>query len=385
MLNHIKAIYPDSNLLVLEHYLKTYNCKDVLDYINKILSLDISIPEWISNSNKSMLELTQLDVAYLVAKSISCSYNNQYDCIVIYDKLVDPKKPTHMSDIDFYKYLASNNVLDPDEMFLLSVEKIHILFNYFRCLMQIGLDNLTKKIKLTRITSDTNYITSDLLIDKSISNVNFINGFIKNSDSIKVDFANKNIGGGVLAHGCCQEEILFLSNTELIGLMSLVDTLGPTDALTVSGITQYSLIKSYGFDLKFEPYLYALDQLQTIIMIDAIDYRKIKSNSFEISELYKATNGFSLIESNGFSLIESNIISTGNWGAGIFKGDPIVKFLIQLLAASITGNNLNYYLTDTYLINKLSCYYNDIKNKSVDNLYQEIINYKDKSNFINSL
>lgn len=40
-----------------------------------------------------------------------------------------------------------------------------------------------------------------------------------------VDFANKNLGGGVLNNGAVQEEILFLCFPELITVMCLAEQL----------------------------------------------------------------------------------------------------------------------------------------------------------------
>ena len=41
-----------------------------------------------------------------------------------------------------------------------------------------------------------------------------------------VDFANKNIGGGVLNNGSVQEEILFCVFPELVSLMCLCEQIG---------------------------------------------------------------------------------------------------------------------------------------------------------------
>ena len=41
--------------------------------------------------------------------------------------------------------------------------------------------------------------------------------------SVMVDFANKNIGGGVLSNGAVQEEILFCVFPELVAVMPLCE------------------------------------------------------------------------------------------------------------------------------------------------------------------
>jgi len=35
--------------------------------------------------------------------------------------------------------------------------------------------------------------------------------------------------------------------------------------------------------------------------------------------------------------------ATGNWGCGIFNGDPRLKSLIQLMAAAVTGRDVAYF------------------------------------------
>lgn len=47
---------------------------------------------------------------------------------------------------------------------------------------------------------------------------------------LQVDFANAFVGGGVLGHGCVQEEIRFLICPELIASMLFTERLGETEA-----------------------------------------------------------------------------------------------------------------------------------------------------------
>lgn len=41
---------------------------------------------------------------------------------------------------------------------------------------------------------------------------------------------------------------------------------------------------------------------------------------------------------------ERRAVATGKWGCGIFKGNPQLKFIIQWLAASRTGREIEFYL-----------------------------------------
>ena len=52
-------------------------------------------------------------------------------------------------------------------------------------------------------------------------------------------------------------------------------------------------------------------------------------------------------------------VATGNWGCGAFGGDPHLKFLIQLLAASQCNRDMVYFtFGDVQLMNKLKKMHN---------------------------
>ncbi|RHY03253.1 hypothetical protein DYB36_008236 [Aphanomyces astaci] len=63
------------------------------------------------------------------------------------------------------------------------------------------------------------------------------NGAIEDDvGAVQVDFANKFAGGGVLGHGCVQEEIRFLMNPECLVACLLTEVLGTRSIPSVSGI-----------------------------------------------------------------------------------------------------------------------------------------------------
>lgn len=53
---------------------------------------------------------------------------------------------------------------------------------------------------------------------------------------LQVDFANAFVGGGVLGHGCVQEEIRFLICPELIASRIFTERLEDNECLVVTGI-----------------------------------------------------------------------------------------------------------------------------------------------------
>lgn len=61
----------------------------------------------------------------------------------------------------------------------------------------------------------------------------------------QVDFANKFVGGGVLGHGCVQEEIRFIICPELIVSRLFVECLGFNEALIITGILFIFTFKKY--------------------------------------------------------------------------------------------------------------------------------------------
>ena len=67
-----------------------------------------------------------------------------------------------------------------------------------------------------------------------------------------VDFANKNIGGGVLANGAVQEEILFCVFPELVVTLCLCEQLTDNEAIIVSNATKFNQYSGYSDTFKFE-------------------------------------------------------------------------------------------------------------------------------------
>lgn len=361
MLSIIQSNYGNNhNLSVLKYYLSYYDNTNI-DFIKSLATKNVIIPEW----DNDKLELSKYHIAHLFARSFLCMNNNEFDCINIYNKLIDPPKPQKMDSREYYKQLILSNKLDPDEMFSLSIEKLHFMFNYFKTILNQDKSELSKMVTIQR-KSILNTIN-----DTNLVPITFSTGYMKYTDSIKVDFANRNIGGGVLKHGCCQEEIMFLNNPELIGIMSLVKRLGNIEAVLVSGITQYSKAKYYGFDLQYDG-PYESDSTQQIIIVDAIDYRKKILDQYLESnkniEIQKIINGYSMIK-------YGQIISTGHWGCGAFKGNTKLKFMIQWLGASLTNTQLKYYIGNDSLDNELSVFYKEFQNKSTQDLYNEILAY----------
>ncbi|GFX24064.1 poly(ADP-ribose) glycohydrolase [Trichonephila clavipes] len=175
---------------------------------------------------------------------------------------------------------------------------------------------------------------------------------------LQVDFANKYVGGGVLGEGCVQEEIRFAICPELIVSRLFVECLGLTEVLVVTGVEQYNKYSGYSNTFKWEGNF--VDQTPRdlwgrrctqLVAMDATSFRNT-TDQFTLAsverELNKAYCGFYE------DALPSNLsaVASGNWGCGAFKGDPNLKFIIQLMAASEAGRDLVYFTFNSMRLKK---------------------------------
>jgi poly(ADP-ribose) glycohydrolase len=63
---------------------------------------------------------------------------------------------------------------------------------------------------------------------------------------IKIDFANRYIGGGCLTYGCVQEEIMFAVRPELLAATQLCQKMKKNEALAFIGFPKHFRSKGYG-------------------------------------------------------------------------------------------------------------------------------------------
>eukprot|EP01084_Bolivina_argentea_P206363 352360_1 len=170
--------------------------------------------------------------------------------------------------------------------------------------------------------------------------------------AMHADFANMQIGGGVLDGGRVQEEIRFTVNSEcVIAKLLCPDEMRNNEAIIILGSQQFCNYKGYGYTFKFDGYRKSdgipivNNRLATCIVgIDAIHfYGPQEQCNIEmlIRELAKSYIGFSLADEDiGYKM---EVVSTGNWGCGIFMGDPMVKAMIQWISVTLSGRSVSYY------------------------------------------
>jgi len=172
-------------------------------------------------------------------------------------------------------------------------------------------------------------------------------------ECVQADFANKHVGGGVLRTGCVQEEIRFLISPETILSVFLCDVLGPNETVLIRNTIQFSSYTGYSNSFKCTGLSRGLVSLVSgessdipwddVLCIDATPYGAIyRDKQFVLSEI--------LVELEkcrcGLSYSCHKPFATGNWGCGVFGGDPQLKAIIQWIAASVCGKSIVYFPFD---------------------------------------
>lgn len=176
----------------------------------------------------------------------------------------------------------------------------------------------------------------------------------QSTGNLQADFANEYLGGGALFGGNVQEEIRFNICTECCVGMLLCEKSEYNEAIFIVGTRQYSTYSGYGgsfafagpcpFDQRGEiadgkgrvgPHIVALDALMGPGDMQYQEGLILR----EVFKAYIACLG-DLAEGEGPRQIA---FATGNWGCGMFGGDPMLKSLIQWLAASAADRELEYF------------------------------------------
>ena len=167
---------------------------------------------------------------------------------------------------------------------------------------------------------------------------------------VRVDFANAQIGGGVFLStpgSTAQEEITFATHPELCVSKLLCEGMGDGEAILLRGARH--ITKHTGYLASFQcagpvEGNVPTDVAARWLAIDALRYEDQGPASQLLNfqktrrELHKAWTGFrGAVLHREIGAAAETIVATGMWGCGAFNGDPEVKALVQLLAASQAG------------------------------------------------
>lgn len=160
----------------------------------------------------------------------------------------------------------------------------------------------------------------------------------------QADFANAFLGGGVFSGGCVQEEIRFAVCPELTVAMLVSPRMNDDEAIVLRGAARLATTSGYAFGLR---YVGPHTEIRTgahdegVLAIDALrfdrsDPREQWTEAACLRELTKVGAGLE-------PRVDGPTFATGNWGCGVFAGDPRLKAILQWLAASAYGWGIRYH------------------------------------------
>ncbi|OWA53691.1 Poly(ADP-ribose) glycohydrolase [Hypsibius exemplaris] len=267
-------------------------------------------------------------------------------------------------------------------------EKLKCIMNYFcriRDSNPIGLVSYTRR----SIILFPEWADSQTLLSKAhITHKGNIED--DGAGCLQVDFANKMIGGGVLQEGCVQEEIRFVLNPELIASRLFTECLLPNEAVIITGAERFSDYSGYGDTFTCAgPHVDNVPRdtwgrrMTQIVAIDAYKFGKTETQyqqEFLLRELNKAYVGFCRGADHVTPDGPLSAVCTGNWGCGAFRGEPRLKFLLQLMACSEAGRDMMYVtFGDARLQEELAAMYEHLvgMNATVGDIFRIISLYHD--------
>mmetsp|Transcript_13649 Transcript_13649/g.26470 ORF Transcript_13649/g.26470 Transcript_13649/m.26470 type:complete len:833 (+) Transcript_13649:27-2525(+) len=196
---------------------------------------------------------------------------------------------------------------------------------------------------------------TEFVVDRSREGIECASG------SLQMNFANKDIGGLVLATGCVQEEIRFSINPECLVAMLLCPTMQAHESITVIGAERVASYKGYGGSTSYggdfddlTPFDSLGRRATAIVGIDALQSPLSGLGSFR-RDLVKCLSGFCLSEP-GLDATAYPGVATGNWGCGMFGGDPQTKAVIQWVGATLAGRRVVYFPFADKRVNNLELF-----------------------------
>jgi hypothetical protein len=167
-------------------------------------------------------------------------------------------------------------------------------------------------------------------------------------DMVRLDFANRWIGGGALSGGAVQEEITFAQCPALNVLRWYQSRLGHAESVVVTDYRQYGCVMpgTYGSLLRYgEAFCPPRPCRGALLAVDALDFRFDTVDECSQAAIYrevmKLVSGLS-----SPALMVLTEVAGGNWGCGVFGGDYELKFLIQWAACGVAGKTLHYFPFD---------------------------------------
>lgn len=248
--------------------------------------------------------------------------------------------------------------------------KLHCLFRYFQANMSASDQDF---VYFRRVTESV----SPPRDPYPLQPVSIITGPAVHVESypncIQVDFADKSFGGGVLGSGSAQEECMLLAYMEPIVGLLLVEELQGNEVLYINGARVVNELEGFSSGMRWKKCVYEPADDRIIVAMDAEDFRKREYAQYQPKSILRELNKALLAFSASNAPAHFPIV-TGNWGCGVFKGDPQLKFLIQWLAASFCRREMVYLTWDNPELSELKVMVEYIRGFSTDTVLQAMGN-----------
>ncbi|XP_015794487.1 poly(ADP-ribose) glycohydrolase isoform X2 [Tetranychus urticae] len=274
------------------------------------------------------------------------------------------------------------------------LEKLKCIINYFR--------RLSRNTPKGTVTFERRYLEAKKTPDWSSSESSLKRLIVNNNGSIEkdgigmlqVDFAHKLIGGKVLTYGMVQEEIRFVVSPELIVSMLFTETMLENEAIHIIGTEQFNDYAGYSdtFSMAGDHFdSRPLDEwgrrFTKVVAMDAVYFAVDRvitqySKKYLDRELTKAYVAF--MENDEIDEKHRSAIATGNWGCGVYRGDPQFKSLIQLIAASMCHRDLVYFTFKDKRLSNFESFIAGLESEKITSgqLYNDLIEY---GNYVSTL
>lgn len=311
--------------------------------LKKMAALALQLPHLCSSpipllrkGHSKSVTLSQQQIACLLANAFFCTF---------------PRRNSKSKGAEFASYPTINfNTMFMGQRPQVRLEKIKCMIHYFTRIFE---DMPKGTVTFTRQCVD--HLPHWDQDDTKLTGLHVSSEGTIEDDGLgllQVDFANKFLGGGVLGHGCVQEEIRFLICPEMMVTRLFTEVLDKNECLIMKGCERFSNYDGYAGSFVWKENYIDKTRRDSwgricceVVAIDALvihDHKAQFQQYMVKRELNKAYVGFHSYDKKK----ALPAVCTGNWGCGAFGGDKRLKALIQLLAAARAKRDVCYFTFD---------------------------------------